>query len=187
MHRPITPDMKVDQALSRYPQTLEVFVAYGFKPLRNPVLRRTFAPLMSIQGAAKLNHFEPEKLERFLNELNARALLGGTVADEPSEEAPLYDLRDTEAMRSLNILVTPTLVEVDNRGLEPPEPMVRILAIAQQLSEGQRLEALNERQPMLLFPKLEELGYAHRSEQMPEGHYRITVTRGGTPWPSPTP
>lgn len=176
MQELITRDMKVDQALTRFPQTLDVFVSYGFKPLKNPLLRRTFAPLMTIQGAAKMQHFDDAKLERFMHELNARAVLGG-ASREHDEESPLYDLRDVDGLRAQNIVVTPALVEVDNRGLEPPEPMVRILAIAQQLAPGQRLEALNERQPMLLYPKLEELGLQHHTEQMPAGHYRITVTR----------
>lgn len=183
MQQLITPDMKVDQALTRFPQTLDVFVAYGFKPLKNPLLRRTFAHLVSIQGAAKMHHFDDAKLQQFVNELNARAILGGS-ATEADEESPLYDLRDVEGLRAQSITVTPTLVEVDNRGLEPPEPMVRILAVAQQLAPGQRMEALNERQPMLLYPKLVELGLEHQTEQMPEGHFRITVTRGGAEPPS---
>jgi len=180
----ITQDMKVEQALSRFPQTLDVFVAYGFKPLKNPLLRRTFAHLVTIQGAAKMHQFDDAKLERFIHELNARAILGGTSQEADDEESPLYDLRDVEGLRAQNIVVTPTLVEVDNRGLEPPEPMVRILAIAQQLAPGQRMEALNERQPMLLYPKLDELGLEHKTEQMPDGHFRITVLKGGESWPS---
>lgn len=183
MNQPITRDMKVEQVLTRFPQTLDVFVAYGFKPLKNPLLRRTFAPLVTLQGAAKMHHFEPDKLERFLHELNARALLGGS-AREADEESPLYDLRDVEGLRAQHIVVTPTLVEVDNRGLEPPEPMVRILAVVQQLAPGQRMEALNERRPMLLYPKLEELGLEHLTEEMPAGHYRITVTRPGSEQPA---
>lgn len=173
----ITRDMKVDQALKQYPQTLDVFVAYGFKPLKNPLLRRTFAHLVTIQGACKMHQFEDAKLERFLHELNARAILGGTAAPETEEDAPLYDLRDVEGLRAQNIVVTPAVIEVDNRGLVPPEPMVRILAIAQQLGSGQRLEALNERQPMLLYPKLEELGLEHHTEQTGDGHFRITILR----------
>lgn len=178
MNQLITRDMKVDQALRRFPQTLDVFVSYGFKPLRNPLMRRTFAHLVTIQGAAKLHHFDDAKLERFMHELNARAVLGGTgTPEEGAEEAPLFDLRDVAGLRAQNILVTPERVEVDNRGLEPPEPMVRILAIAQQLAPGQQLEALNDRQPMLLYPKLEELGLTHDTQQMPEGHFRICVAR----------
>jgi hypothetical protein len=171
--------MKVDEALNLYPQVLAVFVDYGFKPLQNPLLRKTFAPLVTIQAAAKMHQWPPERLEAFLDALNAMAAGPAPAGpDEPEAPAPqLYDLRDVAGLAAQNILVTPALISLDNRGLEQPEPMVRILSVAQQLAPGQRLEALNARKPMLLYPKLDELGYEHETEAMPEGHFRITVRR----------
>ncbi|MNY68612.1 hypothetical protein D3C86_2064030 [compost metagenome] len=55
--------------------------------------------------------------------------------------------------------------------------MVRILAVIQQLAPGQRLEARNERRPMLLYPKLEELGFSHETVDLPEGGVLLTVRR----------
>jgi hypothetical protein len=174
----ITPTMKVDTALNRYPHVLDVFVDYGFKPLKNPLLRKTFAPLITIQAAAKMHHWPPERLAAFLAELNARARCAATPAEpEPDEAPPLFDLTDVEGLRAVNIIVTDTVIHLDNRGLEQPEPMVRILSVASQLAPGQRLEALNVRRPMLLYPKLDELGYAHDTEPTDDGHYRITVRR----------
>ena len=164
---PITPDMKVNEVLTRFPQTLDVFVSHGFKPLANPLMRRTFAHLVTIKGATQMHHWEPERLQSFLHELNARAALGGPVpAEADSEEAPLYDVRDVAGLAAQGIAVSPEVIHVDNRGLEPPEPMVRILAIVQQLAPGQRMEALNERRPMLLYPKIEELGLPHETEEL---------------------
>lgn len=174
----ITPQMKVDEALNRFPQVLDVFVEYGFKPLKNPLLRKTFAPLITIQAAAKMHHWPDEKLEGFLAELNARAGAEAPPACEESEPVPaLYDLTDVEGLRAVNITVTPEAVFLDNRGLEQPEPMVRILSVASQLAPGQRLEAINVRKPMLLYPKLDELGYEHATEPTDDGHFRITVRR----------
>lgn len=176
MATPITADMKVNDVLTRYPQTLDVFVSHGFKPLKNPLMRRTFAHLVSVKGAAQMHHWEPERLQGFLHELNARALMpAAPEAPEAEEQGPLYDVRDVEGLRKLGITVTPEVIQVDNRGLEPPEPMVRILAIVQQLAPGQRMEALNDRRPMLLYPKIEELGLAHETTELPEGGFRITV------------
>jgi hypothetical protein len=173
----ITPQMKVDEALNRYPQVLDVFVAHGFKPLKNPLLRKTFAPLVTIQAAAKMHHWPAERLAGFMAELNATARDGaGAIADDPDTPDALYDLKDVEGMVSLGIVVTPEVVHLDNRGLEQPEPMVRILSVASQLAPGQRLEALNVRRPMLLYPKLDEMGYAHATEPM-DGYFRITVQR----------
>lgn len=175
MTTPVTAAMKVNEVLTRFPQTLEVFVSHGFKPLANPLMRRTFAHLVSIEGAARMHHWEADRLRSFLHELNARAVMGGPVPSEEGPDAPLYDVRDVAGLAAQGIHILPEVIHVENRGLEPPEPMVRILAIAQQLAPGQRMEALNERRPMLLYPKLEELGLAHETEELADGGYRITV------------
>lgn len=50
------------------------------------------------------------------------------------------------------------LIQLDNRGLQPPEPMVRILEILNTCSSDDVIEALMDRRPMFLFPELEERG-----------------------------
>lgn len=49
----ITPKTKVGDVLSRYPQSLEIFVRRGFAPLRNPVLRKTMARAITIEQACR--------------------------------------------------------------------------------------------------------------------------------------
>ncbi|MDA8247802.1 MAG: DUF2249 domain-containing protein [Rhodospirillales bacterium] len=49
---------------------------------------------------------------------------------------------------------------LDNRGLQPPEPMVRILSTLEQLAPGEVIEAWNDREPLLLYPELEARGAA---------------------------
>lgn len=68
-------------------------------------------------------------------------------------------------------------VELDNRGLAPPEPMTRILEALEGMAEGDVLVAINERRPLFLYPELEELGWAHDTEAMADGTFRITVWR----------
>ena len=66
---------------------------------------------------------------------------------------------------------------IDNRGLQPPEPMVRILSSLGELEEGQELVALMDREPMLLYPELERRGYVWQFEPTDDG-YRLTVRSG---------
>jgi len=66
---------------------------------------------------------------------------------------------------------------IDNRGLQPPEPMLRILAALEELAPGAVLVALNDRQPLLLYPQLEEMGCRHSTEALAGGGFRITITR----------
>ncbi|MCM3122142.1 DUF2249 domain-containing protein [Mesobacillus sp. AQ2] len=66
---------------------------------------------------------------------------------------------------------------LDNRGLEPPQPMMRTLAALEELDEGQTLTIINDRRPMFLFEQLDELGYLYLTEQQEDGSYRVTISR----------
>ena len=48
---------------------------------------------------------------------------------------------------------------LDNRELDPPEPMVRTLAAVEELERGEVLSVLLCREPVFLFPKLGERGH----------------------------
>lgn len=52
-----------------------------------------------------------------------------------------------------------TVQTIDNRGLEPPEPMVRIFAALERLSGDDHLQALMDREPMLIYAELERRGF----------------------------
>lgn len=68
------------------------------------------------------------------------------------------------------------VVRLDNRDLDPPEPMVRILSAAEQLAPGQTLSALLRREPVFLFPHLEKRGFRWLGGFTPDGStYELTV------------
>lgn len=48
---------------------------------------------------------------------------------------------------------------LDNRDLDPPEPLVRTLAAVEELQAGEVLSALLCREPVFLLPKLDERGH----------------------------
>ena len=67
-------------------------------------------------------------------------------------------------------------VRLDNRDLEPPEPMVRILAAAEKLGPDETLSALLRREPVFLFPQLEKRGFRWLGGFTPDGGtYELTV------------
>ena len=70
------------------------------------------------------------------------------------------------------------VTELDNRDLEPPEPMVRTLEGVEALSPGQTLAALLPREPIFLFKELESRGHFWRGALEPEGYYRVVIRRG---------
>ncbi len=51
------------------------------------------------------------------------------------------------------------VVELDNRDLDPPEAMVRILAAAERLRTGETLSSLLQREPVFLLPQFETRGF----------------------------
>ena len=66
-------------------------------------------------------------------------------------------------------------VEIDNRGLPPPEPMVRILSGLAELGDGDELVALMDREPRLIYAELERRGFA--SEFVADGDGGVLTVR----------
>jgi uncharacterized protein (DUF2249 family) len=64
---------------------------------------------------------------------------------------------------------TPGAREVDARGLEPPEPMMRILEAVETLKPGETLLARTDRRPMFLYEQLEQRGCEGESREAEEG------------------
>jgi TusA-related sulfurtransferase len=65
---------------------------------------------------------------------------------------------------------------LDNRDLDPPEPMVRILAAIETMSEGEVLSALLCREPVFLFPELAKRNHQWRGGFEADGStYKVLV------------
>jgi uncharacterized protein (DUF2249 family) len=70
-----------------------------------------------------------------------------------------------------------SIVVLDVRGLEPPEPMVRTLAALETLPEGATLLQINVRVPQFLLPRLEEAGYAYEVREQNDQLVRVFIRR----------
>lgn len=66
---------------------------------------------------------------------------------------------------------------LDVRGLEPPEPMVRVLARLDALAPGGEFTVLHERRPLFLYPQIEDRGCVHETDEPEPGLVRIRVRR----------
>jgi quercetin dioxygenase-like cupin family protein/uncharacterized protein (DUF2249 family) len=66
-------------------------------------------------------------------------------------------------------------VEVDARGLEPPQPLVKILESVGTLKQGSRLLARTDRRPMHLYSQLEERGFTAETEEQPDGSFLTQI------------
>ncbi len=71
----------------------------------------------------------------------------------------------------------PTSALLDVRGLEPPEPMLNILAALEILPSGRELRALTDRRPVHLLEELDTRGVAHQSIEQTDGSWLNTFRR----------
>jgi uncharacterized protein (DUF2249 family) len=69
---------------------------------------------------------------------------------------------------------------VDARGLEPPEPMEKVMQTLDLLRPGQTIRMLLHREPFPLYAILAERGYRHDTRMEADGSYVILITQAGT-------
>jgi TusA-related sulfurtransferase len=68
---------------------------------------------------------------------------------------------------------------MDNRDLDPPEPLVRILAVTETMARGEVLSVLLCREPAFLLPELAKRGHAWHGGFEPDGKtYKILIRVG---------
>lgn len=66
-------------------------------------------------------------------------------------------------------------VDLDVRGLEPPQPLLAIFEKLAEIGPGALLRVRHHREPVLLYDKLALRGYAVRAEREPGGDYIIRI------------
>jgi uncharacterized protein (DUF2249 family) len=69
------------------------------------------------------------------------------------------------------------ILEVDTRGLEPPEPLIKIMECLSTVPAGTELRAHTDRKPMHLFPLLAEKGFIGESEKQKDGSFITRIRR----------
>jgi TusA-related sulfurtransferase len=68
-------------------------------------------------------------------------------------------------------------IELDARGLEPPQPLMKILEAVATLPEGATLRAHTRWRPALLYAQLEQRGFTGESEEQADGSYLTLIRR----------
>lgn len=64
---------------------------------------------------------------------------------------------------------------LDVGGLEPPEPMVRILEALDTISDDERLRVLIDREPVPLYRILLRNGYQYRTTLQDDQRYEVLI------------
>ena len=100
------------------------------------------------------------------------------TAPAPSHSGnPMVDEEEIAQSVENDLKKEGNVYRLDNRGLEPPKPMMRTLHQLSRMKPGETLIITNERVPVFLFEELKELGYDYQYEQIDENTVNITITK----------
>ncbi len=170
---PVVVDVREDLRHGRQPLTRILAAVKALAAGQNLTLLTTFepVPLYKLLGARGFDH-------------EARALPGGeweirfTRRPRPRSKRAAEPTSAPAAPPSTG--VAPSGAEarwtrLDNRGLEPPEPMMRTFAALGGLAPGEVLEIHNDRRPMFLYPHLEERGYGYETVDEADGSAFVRI------------
>jgi len=89
--------------------------------------------------------------------------------------ADLLRTRHADALRAWRPRPAPPALDL--RGLQPPEPIVRIFA-ALERSPGEPLRAILPHEPVPLYALLRERGFSYSGTQRADGGYELLIQRG---------
>lgn len=147
------------------------------------VLHATFKPTPLI-GLLKMRGFagKAEMLEKehwvatFVNKKNKAWL---EQQPEGAAEAKAQESRPDISSDAQNCSEEPkqAIIELDNRGLEPPQPMVRTLAAIGRSKPGGEVHIHNDRVPVFLIEELNSLGCTYTVEEQPDGSAKVKIRK----------
>ena len=69
------------------------------------------------------------------------------------------------------------VLELDVRELAPPEPMMKILENISKVDEKTVMVVHHHREPLMLYPKLEERGYTAITNKIDENYFKVVITK----------
>lgn len=84
---------------------------------------------------------------------------------------------DTQADEKPSFSKIDTVVEIDVRELTPPEPMMVILEKLRDMDEKSILLVHHHREPMMLYEKLDEIGWEAVTNKINDNYFKVVITR----------
>jgi len=82
---------------------------------------------------------------------------------------------ETEQKADINLSNYDKIIELDVRELPPPEPMMKILEKLAEVDDKTVLLVHHHREPMMLYPKLEERGFKAITNKIEENYYKVVI------------
>jgi uncharacterized protein (DUF2249 family) len=173
----VRPDQKVAAVLKQHPQLVDVFVAESsaFERLRNPVLRRTFARMVTVAQASRVGNVP---LPRLLASLN-RAL-GLDVNEEDFKDMAADSGSGGSQGAAPEWLKTGKVssdLDVRDMQYRGEDPFAVIMDSARHTRTGEILRLRNTFEPMPLYQVLGQKGFVHWAEELGPQDWLISFYR----------
>jgi len=169
---PVTPETKIASALDADPGLIERLIALNavFSKLRNPVLRKTMAKLVSFSEAAKVAGVP---LEAML------AVANGHGAPPPVGQAPLAEpapdwVGTIDLDKATRLDVRPLLARGE-------EPLSIVMRTSKDIPAGGALVLEAPFDPAPLRRVLGTKGFLAHAANVAEGHWRVFFVKQGEP------
>lgn len=151
------------------------------------VLHATFKPT-PLLGVMKMRGFVNKVEQRakdhwvvtFINKKHKHLL---QLENDSSDESESSDASAGESHAIPESSATPAearppkVTELDNRGLEPPQPMIRTLAALDRSEPGDQVRIHNDRVPVFLIEELQQLGCTFEVEEQADGSAKVLITK----------
>jgi uncharacterized protein (DUF2249 family) len=164
----VTLDVRDDLRLGQEPFSKIMRAVALLKPDEALLLIAPFEPkpLFEVLGVQGFSH-ESKATEsgdwEVLFERRSNVKVAASTARPSTPRAPAPKMRE--------------LVNVDARGLEPPQPLEVILEAVAALPPNAELQAHTDRKPMHLYTQLIERGFTGQSEEQPDGSFITHIRR----------
>lgn len=108
----------------------------------------------------------------FVNRKNKHWLNDGAEANERSID------EDDAIEEAVQLSADgPKIITLDNRGLEPPKPMMRTLAAIERIASGDEVHIHNDRVPLFLIEELNSMGFPFEVEEQPDGSAKVKIRK----------
>lgn len=144
------------------------------------ILHATLKPtpllgLMKLRGFSNkvVKMADDHYITTFVHRSKKHLLQEGAAEAAAQEEPEEEDSAHCEASAGGHRLIT-----LDNRGLEPPQPMIRTLAELDRMGLSDVLVITNDRVPAFLIEELKQRGCSYQVEMLGEGEQaRVTIKK----------
>lgn len=85
------------------------------------------------------------------------------------------NMSDKKSESEISLSDFENVIELDVRELPPPEPMMKIFEKLSEVNEKTILLVHHHREPLMLYPKLNERGFEAISNKIEENYYKVLI------------